>query len=473
MNIQNPLRSRERRPAIHPILTLLLFLATAPASRAADGDVDTSFNPPRPNGMVAKIRVLPGGRMLIAGTFTALGSTQRHYIARLMSNGDIDPSFDPGVGPNQAVTGFDLQPDGHILISGPFTSVSGQPRNGYARLTDTGALDPDYAKVQPFIALPQASRGSRIYSLTGGRALLTGSTYIFTISPFVQRAGAIVLNADGNCDATFNMTIPNVIGASPVAGEKVLVHGAFTTAGAVVRNGLARVDIVGNLDPSFEAPVAAANNAVVPAIVLPDGRILYAQAEPTGTRLHRVTADGPVDGSFVNPVLTGALMDCAVQGDGKLIISGDFDSTDDRVNTSPRLARLNANGSFDTSFRIGDGGSSTVFAVAIQEDGRVLVGGAFQSWNNTAYAGIVRLMAGSAPPPPPAPRLSSPAYAAGTFSVAVPTEPGSQYTLELLPSLSAGNWSPVSPAVPGDGSIKTLSHPNATAPGAYYRVSVQ
>ena len=54
--------------------------------------------------------------MLISGTFTALGATQRHYIARLMSNGDIDPSFDPGAGPNGPVTGFDLQPDGHILI---------------------------------------------------------------------------------------------------------------------------------------------------------------------------------------------------------------------------------------------------------------------------------------------------------------------------------------------------------------------
>ena len=53
--------------------------------------------------------------------------------------GSVDPTFDPGEGPNARVFVTTLQPDGKVLIAGDFTEVSGQPRSVLARLNADGS----------------------------------------------------------------------------------------------------------------------------------------------------------------------------------------------------------------------------------------------------------------------------------------------------------------------------------------------
>src|SRR5689334_19679552 len=62
----------------------------------------------------------------------------------------------------------------------------------------------------------------------------------------------------------------------------------------------------------------------------------------------------------------------ATQPDGKIVIGGQFTS----VNSTnrPRVARLNANGSLDLGFGTTAGVNDTIYALAIQPDGRVLIG---------------------------------------------------------------------------------------------------
>lgn len=453
-------------------LFVLLSITSLGIVHGAEGDIDVSFRPPRPNGWVNHIRVLDDDRILIAGTFSSLGGTPRKSIARLMPHGELDPTFDPGTGPDGPITHFDIDPEGRILIVGPFTKVNGQPRNGWARLTKDGAFDPSYASAQPFLILSGASRGSEIHALPDGRSLMTGPTVIFTLAPMVQRAGAMMLKADGTCDASFNLTIPNVVGAVPVSGEKFLVFGLFSTTGSVVRNSIARVDALGALDPTFEAPVDSKVYGVLPVFTDSTGRVVYVHSDGTSTRMYRSSAEGAADAVFQPPALNGAVMDCAFQADGKLVIGGDFHQVNTPANSSPRLARLNADGTFDSEFRIGHGGSSSVLAVAIQSDGRLLVGGAFTTWNDTDYVSLVRLMASGGPPPPPSPHLADPTVAAGTFTVSVPTQAGSQYLLEFRTTMGSGDWSAASPSVPGDGAVKMLSH-TPTGDHGFYRVSVQ
>jgi uncharacterized delta-60 repeat protein len=99
-----------------------------------------SFNP-RPNNVVQSIAVQADGKILAGGLFTMipLGGTRRNYIARFHPSGLLD-SFDPNSdGP--ALNSIGVQADGKVLVGGQFTSIGGEARNLFARLSnDTAAL---------------------------------------------------------------------------------------------------------------------------------------------------------------------------------------------------------------------------------------------------------------------------------------------------------------------------------------------
>src|SRR5207247_464044 len=94
-------------------------------------------------------------------------------------------------------------------------------------------------------------------------------------------------------------------------------------------------------------------------------------------RAARLNADGSLDSGFgaglsINSVVNAV----ALQTDGKVLIGGNFVT----VNTisRPRIARLNTDGSLDTNFLNGvSGASAAVNAIAVQADGKVIVGGSF------------------------------------------------------------------------------------------------
>lgn len=85
-------------------------------------------------------------------------------------------------------------------------------------------------------------------------------------------------------------------------------------------------------------------------------------------------------------------VNCMVeQPDGKILIGGDFTS----YNGVPRnrIARINADGTLDATFDPGQGASSTVTTIALQADGKVLVGGWFSTFNGATHYRLVRLNA--------------------------------------------------------------------------------
>ena len=84
----------------------------------------------------------------------------------------------------------------------------------------------------------------------------------------------------------------------------------------------------------------------------------------------------------------------AAQGDGKIIILGRF-NTYSGVNRR-YIARINSDGSLDTTFNVGEGFDDYYqYAVAIQRDGKILIGGDFRKYDTTNYFGIVRLFGSS------------------------------------------------------------------------------
>jgi len=441
-----------------------LTLAPVQTSLAGVGSMDASFNPPHPQGWVYSSVVQPDGRILIAGDFTQVDGTNRVGVARLLPNGHVDPTFNPGTGPNAKVSSVALQADGKVLLTGSFTQIAGTARNLYARLNSDGSLDTSYAAAQPVIA---SGEGRQIIALADGRALLVGpSTIYFSFSPLTSRAYFMRLNTNGTCDTTFpNLpaaTAGMFAGAVTPSG-KYLVGGLFNTTDGSARTNLMQVNTHGVVDPTF--PAASVMSPLTIGFVrtlhpLPDGRIVVNYGNGLGTNwLLRLQADGTTDPSFTSPSADSAILAAAVQPDGKVWIGGDFLAVNDQQRL--KVARLNANGTLDSTYDPGSGTGTSVLAVTLQPDGKVLLGGAFNGYNGYFYGTFVRLLGDLT--------ANQPHLVGGTFTVTAYTVVGKTYTLQYKNALSDPNWTSL-PAVSGNGSEMTLTDPSATTTARSYRI---
>ncbi len=101
-------------------------------------------------------------------------------------------------------------------------------------------------------------------------------------------------------------------------------------------------------------------------------------------------APGDVDPTFTAGAgANSTVFAVAVQPDGKVVIGGSFTQVNGVTRT--RIARLNADGTLDTTFDTSVGANNGVSAVAVQSDGKVIIGGDFTTVNNTSRLGIARL----------------------------------------------------------------------------------
>ena len=193
----------------------------------------------------------------------------------------------------------------------------------------------------------------------------------------------LVWAADGSLDTSFD---PGS-GANSWVYElaiqpdgKILIGGNFTTYNGTGRNSIARLNADGSLDTTFD-PGTGADNYVLGLAIQSDGKILIGGAFTTynGTgrnSIARLNADGSLDTSFdPGAGANGFGYALAIQADGKILIGGDFTSYDGTGRN--RIARLNADGSLDTSFDPGTGADNYPVALAIQPDGKILIGGGF------------------------------------------------------------------------------------------------
>ena len=179
---------------------------------------------------------------------------------------------------------------------------------------------------------------------------------------------------------------------------KMLIGGDFTEYNGTTINRIARLNVDGTLDTSFD-PGAGANDDVLDIEILSDGKILIAGGfdEYDGALIFfvaRLNADGSRDTTFaLGEALNSWVLDAEVQTDGKIVIGGYFTWYDDggAGASIPRIARLNADGSLDSSFVVGTGTSNDVYDIALQSDGKVIIGGPFTSYNGASRVSLARI----------------------------------------------------------------------------------
>lgn len=346
-----------------------------------DGSLDSSF------GVDGEVAVDFGGRhdgcrdmvqqedgkIVVAGTSYSSSTPYGLFaIARLRTDGTLDPTFGGGDGKVLLAVGADddaseaerlqLQPDGKIIIAGDVTKPSYYKDFAIIRLLPDGRLDSTFgsngtATVAFILAFEGSAsmRAAYLYALSldsDGRILLGGLAFGDTPVTAMAR-----LTPDGQLDSTFatNGRATAMFDAGTLYGEQiydfalqpdgciVMAVRAFrylatTYKPAVYNLTVARLRPDGILDPAFGeggrvviAPLGDDGDIAHSVLIQPDGRILIAGNLGTHPATFRLTRDGELDTSYgvfgrieyaLPASMDGAFLSGIIMHAGHIYVSG-------------------------------------------------------------------------------------------------------------------------------------------------------
>jgi uncharacterized delta-60 repeat protein len=206
------------------------------------------------------VAIQTNGQILIGGDFTTYNGMNRTRLARLNTDGSLDTSFDPGVGPDATVNVITLQPDGEILIGGNFSLLNNVPWDHLARLRSDGSVDISFdasdangggVRNSGYVYALAAQPDGKV--IVGGSFTQFGRTNLNNIGRF---------NTNGTADATFN---PGSGANNPVyalglqSSGQIIAGGSFTSINNSNRNYLVRLHTDGSVDGSFNALIQDGN----------------------------------------------------------------------------------------------------------------------------------------------------------------------------------------------------------------------
>ena len=374
-----------------------------------DGTKDATFNVSSGfDDDVNSVLIQPDGKIVAAGYFMRYINDSQNGIVRLNSDGSKDSTFDifTGFGFAPSVTALGLQPDGKIIAGGKFLSYKGISQNHLIRLNADGTKDNSF-EIGTGYGIGQTDRINFIVVRENGK-ILTGGNFDsyqgITVNNFLS------INNDGSTDTTletgngFNTPINAIVQQTD---GKTIVGGNFTNYQHTFQSGLMRFNTDNSVDTSFNIGSGffydynGSQGNIKSLAIQTDGKIMVggyfnAYQGVNQKNLIRLNADGSKDTSFntgsgfvrryddsdsVNAIV--------VQPDGKIIIGSD--TTEYQRVVSRYLIRLNANGTIDTSFNIGTGFDAPVLSVALQSDGKLIVGGKFKNYQGVSQNYLVRL----------------------------------------------------------------------------------
>ncbi|MCI0537920.1 MAG: delta-60 repeat domain-containing protein, partial [Verrucomicrobiales bacterium] len=276
-------------------------------------------------------------------------------ILRLNADGSVDESFQPGSGPALLdisccpyVYAIALLPDGRILVGGVFDTVSGEPRKSLARLNSDGGLDPAFATGVELLNGDSHAVEARVQVLVpdGAGGIFVGG--YFHLFGGVPRNHLARLNPDGSVDPNFTPTMNSAGSVEKLIVQsdgRVLISGSFWFPPDGTVRSVARLDSDGTFDPTFPA-----SQLFELHLLTQDSGDKLIGAQPSygwfaghyqpSPNIIRLSSDGFVDSTFARSVLSpGSSVRAALTlPDGDIVIAGDFATVNDIPR--PMLARL-------------------------------------------------------------------------------------------------------------------------------------
>jgi uncharacterized delta-60 repeat protein len=352
-----------------------------------DGTKDHSFNVGTGFSVVSgfaeisSLVMLPDDKILIGGKFNSYNGFSTANIVRLNPDGTVDPLLDMGSGFNDRVESIVLQPDEKMLVGGGFTSYNAEPAPYLIRLNPDGSKDHSFAV------------DSMVESQVNTLSLQPDGKILVHFGNEVIR-----LNSDGSYDPSF--TLPSPLGSEYIHEDGLVVHQVGVRTIKVLENGkillagsmqvtlksripIARLNPDGSWDNNFTTSQDSYFSDSYNEITLtPEGKI-YA----TGPVL-RLNSDGTFDASFYPPIGGGSSSAMALQPDGKLIVGESYYTG---LNRNRKIIRYHEDGSLDLTYNPIPEFDDRVTAVAVQNDGKIMVGGEFNVYSGQLAQNIVRI----------------------------------------------------------------------------------
>ncbi|MFD2719248.1 T9SS type A sorting domain-containing protein [Hymenobacter monticola] len=370
-----------------------------------------------PSDGVSSIQLLASGQVLTAGGLLNIEAATAlpTGVHLLQATGAPAPFVAPLLQqPSSSAVTLQPGPGGKILVSGWFSEINGVASVGLARLNADGSTDAGFVARSPFATAAPSTSVTPFYTYPDGRVLVGG--YFSFQANGQQHVNLVRLLANGRLDSTFVSAAygpgsPYGSGMSPDNGylrsAQVQPGGSIVVMGLPSNNAsvpgqpfLARLTDTGQLDATFQPAVAAPTCL----LVRPDGRVLVGAPSTTGqaATVTGLLADGGIDPAFTPASVTNGTAATSVNQlvqtpGGKILFLGNFTAVG--TVATARIGQLTATGAPDPTFAVAStaftplySGSSSVFGLAVQPNGRIVVGGFTRATGQTAIKTLLRLL---------------------------------------------------------------------------------
>jgi uncharacterized delta-60 repeat protein len=393
-------------------LTLLSQPGTLDVSFGSGGKVATNFGP-NDYGQVNSIAIQPDKKIIAAG-YDYSSVTSRYYIkvVRYDTNGVIDNSFGTagqatfavGGGNDDEAYAVTVQSDGKIVVAG-FSLRSVDYDITLLRLKTNGTLDSSFGTNGVVLKdLGSDDYANNVAIQPDGKIVICGSTSNGTDQEFA----VVRFNSNGTIDSGFGTGGTKVVAMMTnsedipttlkIQGDGKILIGGFSvsTTTFITRGSLLRLNTDGSIDTNFGSSgkvmvsLNPGGDVIFSLAIQSDGKIIAAGQSEKGNSqvlLMRYKTDGVIDSTFgtngivnstFNPSNPTQSSCVALQADGKILVGGAVDSTDSDF----ALFRFNSNGGTDTTFGTKgkvatdfNSGYDYASSIIIQPNGRIVLGG--------------------------------------------------------------------------------------------------
>ena len=332
----------------------------------------------------------------IGGDFQIVNGASRKRIAKIVTSsysgyptsglqGNIDATFNPDPGINARVSTVAYLSDSRMLVGGEFSAIQSVTTPSIARLL--GAYGANIPTAPTTISAQPASSTQVILTFSG-------SSYASTYQ-IERSSNQSIWTQIGSSSAPYydQWLTPNTTYSYRVRGSNYNGSGAYSAEASCTTEGSAWYG-PGSLEPNIFQGFSV-NGAVHSFAVQGDGKIVivgdFTQVNSVGkNRIARLNSDWTLDTTYAAG--TGAdssIYSVALESDNKVIISGNFSSI--HGISTEYIARLNADGALDASFNPGLGPDSYAQVIALQSDGKIIIGGRFRSYNGMSQENLARI----------------------------------------------------------------------------------
>ncbi len=362
----------------------------------SDGTLDTTYDAGVGLNRLAIANLVSGSRVYTAGIFTNYKAAGATGIAMVSDSATLSASFNPGIGFNSDVWAMTKQSTGRIIVGGAFTNYSGSASIRIVGINNDGTVDSGFN-------VGTVGAGNIVYALDTQTddKIIAGGTFTTYSGSSTSTTRLMRLNINGNQDLTYNTgaglnSYPFRVLAR--ANGKIFVTGLFTTYSGSAINYIMQTNSDGTRDTSFNVGTGLNAGAFgYTAVTQSDDKLIVGgnfttYSGSTVNRVVRINTDGTRDLTFsVGNGANTVVSSVALQSDGKAIVGGNFTTfSGSSVN---RLVRVNTDGTRDTSFNIGTGlnGNVSVNGITIAADGIIYCLGSFTTYSGSNSRGIVAI----------------------------------------------------------------------------------